>query len=291
MSESNLDPQRANRRSPLTIALPIFGLLLLVGILWWGFGEKLPYGSKSPAEPVTPVATAPIPEPEPEPAPEPEPERLDAFAAEPEVIEEPEAVPEPAAPPTLAEANALLANSVEAMSPSPLAVTFAAAPNVIERVVAIIDNLRQGFVPYKLLPVGRPEAPFAFRDDGLAVTMDPTGFSRYDGLSRHISELNSESIVSAFTTFESAVNEAWNALGYEDPNLEGAVLTSLEAIMLAPETPIEARLYKVEANWVYEDPALEALSPLQKQLMRMGPDNAERVKEKARELRGALLDR
>jgi hypothetical protein len=47
----------------------------------------------------------------------------------------------------------------------------------------------------------------------------------------------------------------------------------------------------VEANWVYEDPALEALSPLQKQLMRMGPDNAERVKEKARELRGALLDR
>jgi len=61
--------------------------------------------------------------------------------------------------------------------------------------------------------------------------------------------------------------------------------------MLAPETPIEARLYKVEANWVYEDPALEALSPLQKQLMRMGPDNAERVKEKARELRGALLDR
>jgi len=25
--------------------------------------------------------------------------------------------------------------------------------------------------------------------------------------------------------------------------------------------------------------------------MRMGPDNAERVKEKARELRGALLDR
>ena len=61
--------------------------------------------------------------------------------------------------------------------------------------------------------------------------------------------------------------------------------------MLAPETDVEARLYKVEANWIYEDPVLEALSPLQKQLMRMGPANGERVKEKAREIRGALLDR
>jgi hypothetical protein len=287
MSEPNLDPQRAKQRSPLTVALPIFGLLLLVGILWWGFSEELPYGSKSPAETVTPVAAVPIPDPEPEPEPQP----MVAFEAQPQVAEEPKAVAESAAAPTLAEANALLANNVKAMSPSPLAVTFAAAPNLIERVVAIIDNLRQGFVPYKLLPIGRPQAPFAFRDDGLAVTMDPTGFSRYDGLSRHISELNTESIVSAFTTFESAVNAAWNTLGYEDPNLEGALLTSLEIIMLAPETPTEARLYKVEANWVYEDPSLEALSPLQKQLMRMGPDNAERVKEKARELRGALLDR
>ena len=287
MTDPNLDQQRAKKPSSLTVALPIFGLLLLVGILWWGFSEELPYGSKSPAETVTPVATVPIPEPAPESPPEP----TIAFEAEPQVAEEPEAAPEPAPPLTLAEANALLANNVEAMSPSPLAVTFAAAPNLIERVVAIIDNLRQGFVPYKLLPIGRPQAPFAFRDDGLAVTMDPAGFSRYDGLSRHISELNTESIVSAFTNFESAVTGAWNAFGYEDSNLEGALLTALEAIMLAPESPTEARLYKVEANWVYEDPSLEALSPLQKQLMRMGPDNAERVKEKARELRGALLDR
>ena len=61
-------------------------------------------------------------------------------------------------------------------------------------------------------------------------------------------------------------------------------------IMLAPDTNLEARLIKVEANWIYEDEALESLPPIQKQIMRMGPDNAEKVQAKARELRGALLD-
>ena len=44
-----------------------------------------------------------------------------------------------------------------------------------------------------------------------------------------------------------------------------------------------------EANWVYMDPELESLTALQKQVLRMGPENAELIQQKARELRGALL--
>ena len=62
-------------------------------------------------------------------------------------------------------------------------------------------------------------------------------------------------------------------------------------ILLAPTTDLEARLYKDEANWRYEDDSLETLPALQKQLMRMGPANAEKIQDKARELRGAMLDR
>jgi hypothetical protein len=45
-----------------------------------------------------------------------------------------------------------------------------------------------------------------------------------------------------------------------------------------------------EANWVYMDPELEALSSLQKQVLRMGPENADIVQQKARDIRGAMLD-
>lgn len=289
MTEANSahEPQASNKRAA-AIGIPIAGLLVLVAILWWGFGESLPYGSETPETPETPIiAQTPEPPPTPEPTVEPPPPEV----TEPEIVQELETPPEPPAPPTLAEANERLASGTLQVSASPLAATFISAPNLIERLVAIIDNLRQGFVPYKLLPVGRPEVAFSFVDDGLGVTMNPTGFERYDGLARLISEIDTNTLVDAFTSVEITTNEAWSALGYDSPNLEAAILGALETIMLAPETDLEARLYKVEANWVYEDPALEALSPLQKQLMRMGPANGERVKEKAREIRGALLDR
>ena len=283
---SGEQPQPATRRST-AIALPIAGLIVLVAILWWGFGESLPYGSKTPEIPASAAPAEPLPEievvAEPTPSVEPEPE--------PEPEPESEVVPELPAPPTLSEANGQLSSGLWTFSPNPLIATFVSAPNLIERLVAIIDNLRQGFVPYKLLPVGRPEASFSFVDDGLGVTINPKSFDRYDGLAQLISDFDTDALVSAYTAFEVAANEAWDTLGYETPKLEPAVLAALEAIMLAPETDLDARLYKEEANWIYEDPALEALSPLEKQLMRMGPTNAERVKEKAREIRGALLDR
>jgi hypothetical protein len=47
---------------------------------------------------------------------------------------------------------------------------------------------------------------------------------------------------------------------------------------------------KREANWVYMDPELEALSSLQKQVLRVGPKNSQIIQEKARELRGAVLE-
>lgn len=47
---------------------------------------------------------------------------------------------------------------------------------------------------------------------------------------------------------------------------------------------------KREANWVYIDPELEALSSLQKQVLRMGPENSGIIQAKARELRGAVLE-
>jgi len=41
--------------------------------------------------------------------------------------------------------------------------------------------------------------------------------------------------------------------------------------------------------WIFDDPAIEALAPIQKQVLRMGPDNAEIVKAKAAEARALWL--
>jgi hypothetical protein len=61
-------------------------------------------------------------------------------------------------------------------------------------------------------------------------------------------------------------------------------------IVSTPEIDLsEARLIRKEAVWIYEDPAVEGLAPLQKQILRMGPDNALIVKAVAGQTRNIWL--
>jgi hypothetical protein len=70
-----------------------------------------------------------------------------------------------------------------------------------------------------------------------------------------------------------------------------AVVMTLDLVIATPEVDLsEARLIRKEAVWIFEDPVIEGLAPIQKQVLRMGPENAEIVKAKATEARGLWLD-
>jgi len=275
----------ANRRSRLGIGLSLVGMALLIGALIWGFtvDKPAPSADMPPSAPVS-EAPAAITSQSAEDTIE------SVVLPEPEPDLPPVTAPEPTIELSLAEANTQLAERLSELQIAPIDEQFASKPNAIERSVAITDILRQGEVPYKLLPVARPKQKFPFADNGLAVTMDPAGFARYDGLTNTLSKLDVNTTITLFREYQSTIEQAWQALGYADKSVEPALLEVLELIMLTPDIQLDARLLKDEANWVYEDESLEKLPALQKQIMRMGPENAERLKALARDLRGGLLD-
>ena len=166
---------------------------------------------------------------------------------------------------------------------------FVAGDYVVERSVAIIDALRRGEVPYKLLPVGKPASVFPTLEDGVRVTMNPAGFARYDGFANWVNSLDVAAIMAVFNDYESLATTALSRMGVNDFDIRGAALAATTHILATPTLPENAELVRDEANWAYKDPALESLTPLQKQVLRMGPDNAGLVQQKARDLRGALL--
>ena len=275
----------ANRRSRLGIGLSLVGMALLIGALIWGFtvDKPAPSADMPPSAPVS-EAPAAITSQSAEDTIE------SVVLPEPEPDLPPVTAPEPTIELSLAEANTQLAERLSELQIAPIDEQFASKPNAIERSVAITDILRQGEVPYKLLPVARPKQKFPFADNGLAVTMDPAGFARYDGLTNTLSKLDVNTTITLFREYQSTIQQAWQALGYADKSVEPALLEVLELIMLTPDIQLDARLLRDEANWVYEDESLEKLPALQKQIMRMGPENAERLKALARDLRGGLLD-
>ena len=272
------DKAAGNKSNPIILAILFAGILAtLVFILMTG-----DYGKSEVPEQTTEIQPAEI---EMVSAPEPEPVEDEVVVVEEEVLPE-----LPPAPVTEETADTYARESIESVNGGKALAQFVAGDYIVERAVAIVDALRRGEVPYKLLPVGRPSKPFPISDDGLRVTMDPSGFSRYDVFAQWVNGIDVLAIVELLNDYEQIATEALSRMGVGDFDIRSAVLAATTEILATPIAPQSPELMKREANWVYMDPELEALSSLQKQVLRMGPDNSGIVQAKARELRGALLE-
>ncbi len=202
------------------------------------------------------------------------------------------ALPEPVTPPLprLSESDDAVRDALGAIPLGTPGQQYLLTSNIIERSSSALYLMAQGDVPYKLIPIARPKISFPISDDGLEVTADPEGFSRYDSLSSWLRQIDIAAIIDALHWFVPLFREAWSFYGDSPEEFDAAVLNTLDAIISTPEIDLsEARLIRKEAVWIYEDPAIEALAPLQKQILRMGPDNALIIKAVAGQTRDIWL--
>ena len=233
------------------------------------------------------LAPAPAPASLPEASPPAEVETLAEPEQTPVPETKPEPAPEPARPPlpSLQESDATVRDALADVPLGTAGQQFLLPSNIIERTTSVVYLMAQGEVPYKLMPIARPKATFPITDDGLQVTADPEGHARYDAFAVWIQSLDIESLLAAVDWLLPLFREAWSFYGESESSFDQAVLYALDLIIYTPEVETsDARLFRKEAVWLYEDPALEALPPIQKQLLRMGSANASAIKAKAREV-------
>ena len=258
--------------------------IIVVLLLVIAGGVVLLTGIWPPAEEPAPTVTAPPPAPPPapvvadikEPAPPPPP-------PPPEVVREPL--------PRLEESDDAVRDAVGDIPLGTTGQQYLIPGNIIERSASLIYLMAQGDVPYNLLPVSRPKAAFPISDDGTQVVTDPAGFERYDAMTQWLQGLDLAALLSSLESFIPLFREAWSYYGEDPAAFDMAIVTMLDLVIATPEINLsEARLIRREAVWIFEDPAIEGLSPIQKQVLRMGPANAEIVKAKAAEARGLWLD-
>lgn len=279
-------PDTSRTRRLQTGALTMAQILLiaaLIGVV--AVGALFLTGVLPQSEQVTAPPPTSVPEPEPELA---EPiESTPAPAPETPVIEEapvPAPVQEPL--PKLDESDDEVRDAVADIPLGNAGQQYLMSSNVIERGTSMVYLLVQGEVPYKLLPIARPKGAFPIADDGTQVTVSADGFARYDALAQWLMSLDVEALAAALARFTPLFREAWSYYGEEAEAFDFAVISALDMVASTPEVDLaSARLVRKEAVWLYEDPAIEGLPAIQKQVLRMGPDNAAIVKDKASQAR------
>jgi hypothetical protein len=265
------------------------------------------FWSKREAPPATTVVTVPaIPAATPEVAPElpatPDiPPRADAVAAA--VAESTAAptdglaagqavapaAPEVAAPLTPEQADALLRQKLSEAGARPVLKKLLADYQPLEVSAALIDGLGRGVILRKFLPAATHSEKFSVvtQDDGYY--MDPNGFMRYDAYADAIAALDIGVLVNAFHALRPAYEQAYGYLGLDPGDFDNAVIRILDLVLTTPEIGEPIPLVPKAVVYVYADPGLESLPAVQKQLLRMGPDNIRRIKQQAQALRDGLL--
>jgi hypothetical protein len=230
--------------------------------------------SEPPASPPT-AAVAP-----PEPAPPAEP-----------VIEHPiEAVKPPEAPPPVAldDSDGAIAAALGHLLGDERLRKWFHGDAMVRRFVATVDNLSRPTVAMKVRSLQPVPGGFEVVRDGEAITVSAGNAARYAPYVQALERVDAKQLAGVYLRFYSLFQRAYEDLGYPKAYFNDRLVASIDHLLAAPEPPAPLRLTQPKVLYEFEDPQLEALSAGQKAMLRLGPDNAQRVKAKLRALRAEI---
>ncbi len=277
----------------------LIGLLLVVlaAAAYYYITVFDPFAWNTPPPPIPTVAIEqPIPQPEPV-----LPETVEeAIVVEPEL----ELVDEATALPPLAESDELVLDSLSGLAGEASVMRFFVSDNVVSRFVASVDALTSRQVPGQIMAVQDLGGEFMTtaneypdtvirNSQGDAIPqylLNPANYQRYQPQVEMFEALNTQELVGLYRDYAPLSQQAYIELGYPDGDFDARLIEVIDSLLSTPEIGEPLRLIKPEAFYLFANPDLEALPAGQKVLLRMGPMNARRVKEKLREIRTALSE-
>jgi hypothetical protein len=203
-------------------------------------------------------------------------------------VQEDIAEPPPPPLPPLDESDEPIKQELAVIAGSEPLVQYLVKDQVISRLVATIDALDGRQVPPLVNPIRSPEGKFVVGTEGDRYLVNEDNATRYDAYVELLQQMNTTMLASVYRHYYPLFQQAWEDNGGEGL-FNDRLLGIIDHLAQAPDVKGVIYLLKPEAVYLYEDPALEALTAGQKILLRMGPDNAAAVKAKLGEIQDLLL--
>lgn len=259
-----------------TMAVIVIAAVILLGggaVIWWWFSGR----SGEPEDAVDPAAAAAVEEAA---DLEPDQQAADAGSSVPET-------PTAPATPLLSESDSLVREVVGGLSQHAEWMAWLVPEELAINFVRTVAAVAYDEPPQSSLEPLRPDEGFSVVRRGQRFYPAETSFRRHDLAVEVFDSIDVDGAARAYERLEPLFEQAHDELGYPNEfgdTLELAVTRLLETPMLEASPELRLRVISFE----YADAGLEALSPAQKLLLRLGPDNGERVRTKIRELYGAL---
>lgn len=210
------------------------------------------------------------------------PDPVVAVTAPPPVV-----VPERPAP-SQAESDTLVRTWGAKLSSSSLIAKWLEGRDLARQFVAAVQTIADGESPRQLLTFLAPTGGFEVEERGEASVVSNTSFARYDFVAEAVDSVSVEVAAAAWPVVEPVLSAVYREIAPPGASLNAALGKAITVLVTAPVPQGEVEVVEKGASFLYADPSLEALSPAQKHLVRMGPRNQQRIQEKLRALQTAL---
>lgn len=162
--------------------------------------------------------------------------------------------------------------------------------SMITRFVVIVDNLDRRNLPLGHMLTQPPKGKFMVTKAGEdKLFIDERNFQRYDPFVTMLEAMEVKAFVALYTKYYPLFQQAYEEIGYPNKYFNDRFVKIIEHLGATPKLangPIA--LVQPVVIYQFADPKLEKLSSGQKVMIRMGGNNAARVKLKLIELRNAL---
>jgi hypothetical protein len=160
---------------------------------------------------------------------------------------------------------------------------------LVRRIVATVDNLPRETAPRRIMPLVPVPGAFATAANGEHLAMAPANFARYTPYVRVLEAIDSRSLVRDYVRAYPLFQRAYEELGYPGRQFNDRLLAALDDLIAAPEPASAPELLQPRVHYEFADPDLETRSAGQKIMLRMGAENAARVKAKLAEIRREIV--
>lgn len=159
------------------------------------------------------------------------------------------------------------------------------------RLVITVDNLSGEHVPSQMRVTRGMPGLLQVDPDGENFTLSTRNYKRYDAFISFVESLNAKTVARLYARFYPLLQHTYEETGFPDQQFHARVLAAIDDMLAAPNVKGDVALVQPKVLYRFEDPDLEALSPGKKIMIRVGPENAARLKRVLRRLRTAIAAR
>ena len=186
--------------------------------------------------------------------------------------------------PPSSESDARIRPALAPVSSKPLFAEWLKETELLDRWVVTTENLAEDVSPRKQLTFLAPSRPFTIKGD----KVDPKSYARYDAIADVIASVDAQRFAAAVRDLKPLLEAAYHRLGFPDKSFDDLAQRALQRLVDAPVVEAPFKVVPKGALYKFADDKLEALGPVEKHLLRMGPRNTKLIQAKAMELASSL---